>query len=100
MKQENGIKKFRIRAGIGSQSDLARALKIKPQNVSLWEAGKGTPSFAQAKKLFEMGAMVEELFGIPYSVQSEQPANLAGLSDADAGAIVRQGLGFLYGRNV
>jgi len=50
-----------------NQADLAKKLKIIQQNVSKWEAGVGTPSFAVAKKLFEMGITVEELFGFEYN---------------------------------
>jgi len=66
MEAKNGIKAFRDRLGIKSQSELARILGVKPQNVSVWESGKGNPSFAQAKKMFEMGATAEELFGVAY----------------------------------
>jgi len=33
----------------------------------LWEAGKGHSSYSVLKKLLELGATVEELFGIQYA---------------------------------
>jgi len=61
-----GIRKFRERARYNTQTDLANALGINPQNVSFWEAGKGFPSYKIAKKLLELGAKVEEIFAIDY----------------------------------
>jgi uncharacterized protein (TIGR02145 family) len=49
------------------QEDLAKELGVNQQNISLWEAGKGKPSYSVLKKLFEIGATVEELFSIEYS---------------------------------
>jgi transcriptional regulator with XRE-family HTH domain len=66
METGEGIKKFRDRARYNTQTDLAKALEIKPGNVSLWEAGNGYPSFLVAKKLLELGITVEELFGVEY----------------------------------
>jgi len=62
----NGFRDFRERIGVKTQTELAKTLGIKPSNVSEWEAGTGYPSYITMKKLFEMGATVEELFGIPY----------------------------------
>jgi len=81
------------------QVKLAKELGITQQTISMYCNGKATPSYATIKKLLQMGATVEELFGIPYTGQSGQPLNLASLSDAEASAIVRQGLGFLCGRS-
>jgi len=66
MKKGRGIKEFRERLGIKTQAEFAKKLGVTQTNVSLWERGKGYPSFAQAKKLLEMGATVEELFGVSY----------------------------------
>jgi DNA-binding XRE family transcriptional regulator len=66
MKTKDGIKNFRERMHYKTQGALAEALGIIPQNVSLWESGKGYPSFQIAKKLLELGAMVEEIFDIEY----------------------------------
>jgi transcriptional regulator with XRE-family HTH domain len=67
METSEGIKIFRDRERFNTQTDLAKTLEIKPGNVSLWEAGSGYPSFLVAKKLFELGITVEELFGIEYA---------------------------------
>jgi transcriptional regulator with XRE-family HTH domain len=71
MEARNGIKSFRKRAGFKSQSALASVLGIKPQNVSNWEAGDSFPSYQIIKRLFELGATVEELFDIEYNNISE-----------------------------
>jgi len=60
-----GIRKFREKMQV-SQTELAEKLDILQSNVSAWEIGRSTPSFEIAKKLFEMGITVEELFGIEY----------------------------------
>jgi DNA-binding XRE family transcriptional regulator len=67
METGEGIKKFRERLRFNTQTDLAKALGINPQNVSMWEAGKGFPSFQIAKELLKMGITVEELFGVEYN---------------------------------
>jgi len=87
----NGFRSFRERIGLKTQSELAKKLGIKSANISEWEKGTGTPSFAQVKKLLEMGATVEELFGIPYAGQGGQPVKFA-FSDAEAAELVRRGL--------
>jgi len=66
-KTKDGIRKFRDKKRFSTQTALAEILKISPQNVSMWEAGKGFPSFQIAEKLFELGITVEELFGIEYN---------------------------------
>ena len=60
-----GIRKFRENKNL-TQADLAKILKIDQTSISNWEKGKNPPTFKQAKKLFEMGITVEELFGIDY----------------------------------
>ena len=92
-----GVKDFRERVGIKTQSALAKMLGINPTNVSEWEASRGTPSYAVLKKLFEMGATVEELFGIAYKGQGGGAVDLASLSDSDAAALVKRGLAELAG---
>jgi len=99
VKKGRGIKEFRERLGIKTQAEFAKKLGVTQTNVSLWERGKGSPSFNQAKKLLEMGATVEELFGIPYAGQSGQPLNLASLSDAEVKELVRRGLAGLAAGN-
>jgi len=93
-----GIKKFRERLGIKTQAALAKMLEINQANVSEWEIGKGSPSYAVLKKLFEMGATVEEVFGVPYKGKSEG-INLASLSDAEVKELVRRGLAGLAAGN-
>ncbi|MDR0517292.1 MAG: helix-turn-helix domain-containing protein [Fibromonadaceae bacterium] len=66
METGEGIKSFRDRKR-WKQADLAKELGIIQQNISIWEAGKGTPSFAMTKKLLELGITVEELFGVEYT---------------------------------
>jgi len=81
-KTRHGIRNFRGRSRFHSQSDLARTLKIKPQNVSGWESGDGFPSFKASAKLFELGITVEELFGVEYNkmhnLAKEPPPQAAG----------------------
>ena len=60
-----GARKFREKIHL-NQTALAKKLSVTPANLSKWEAGKGTPSFRQAKKLLEMGMPVEWLFGVEY----------------------------------
>jgi DNA-binding XRE family transcriptional regulator/ribosomal protein S21 len=63
---KDGIKSFRDRVRL-NQAELAEKLGIIQQNISIWEAGKGTPSFQISKKLLELGITVEELFGVEYN---------------------------------
>jgi len=90
----NRIRDFRERIGLKTQTELAKLLGIKAANISEWEKGTGSPSFAQAKKLFELGITVEELFGIKYKGSSVGLPKV-NFSDVEAAAIVKQGLGFL-----
>jgi len=66
-----GLKSFRNRAGYSTQMALAKELGIGTANVSEWELGRGYPSYLVIKKLLELGATVEELFGIEYANKSE-----------------------------
>ena len=66
METRDGIRQFRDRMRL-NQSELADKLGIVQGNITKWESGKGTMSFSVAKKLLEMGATVEELFGIEYA---------------------------------
>jgi len=61
------IKTFRDRVGYKTQMALAKELGIGTANVSEWELGKGRPSYAILEKLLELGATVEELFGVEYA---------------------------------
>jgi transcriptional regulator with XRE-family HTH domain len=61
-----GVKKFRERMG-WSQKKLAEKLGCKNLPVyHHWETGRCDPSFEIVQKLLEMGATVEELFGVDY----------------------------------
>ncbi|MCL1955817.1 MAG: helix-turn-helix transcriptional regulator [Fibromonadales bacterium] len=94
-----GVKKFRERLG-WNQIKMAKELGCKNSSIyHHWENGKYTPPFAVIKQLFEMGATVEELFGVPYKGANE-PLNLAGLSDADMAEIVKRGMGYMAGNGV
>ncbi|MCL1957109.1 MAG: helix-turn-helix domain-containing protein [Fibromonadales bacterium] len=92
-----GLKLFRERAGFASQSALAKFLDINSANVSGWESGNGFPSYNILKRLFEMGATVEELFGVNYSPTRIPPA--ADISSEEAADIVRKGLIFIFKDN-
>lgn len=63
----NGIKGFRERMRIKTQADLAKLLNVEQTTVSVWEIDRGTPKTETMRKLFELGATVEELFGIEYN---------------------------------
>jgi len=94
-----GVKKFRERMG-WKQNELAKRLGCKTTPVyHHWETGKNDPPFLVVQQLLEMGATVEELFGVHYDVQGGEPVKVA-FSPAEAGAIVKEGLGFLYGRSL
>jgi len=54
---------------------MAKELGCKNSSIyHHWENGKYTPPFAVIKQLFEMGATVEELFGVLYKGTSEPDA--------------------------
>jgi len=52
---------------IKTQADLAKLLNVEQTTVSVWEIDRGTPKTETMRKLFELGATVEELFGIEYN---------------------------------
>ena len=91
METKNGIKNFRERMSL-NQAELAEKLGIIQQNISVWESGRGNPSFQVAKKLLEMGATVEEIFGINYSYDPYNAMNDVNISGEVAEAIVRIGI--------
>jgi len=62
---KDGLKHFRFRKNL-KQEDLANALEVNQQNISIWEAGRTRPSYQTLKKLLELGATVEEIFGVEY----------------------------------
>jgi transcriptional regulator with XRE-family HTH domain len=62
-----GLKKFRERMKL-RQNELSKMLGCKNNTTySNWETGKRDPSFEIVLKLLELGATVEELFGVEYA---------------------------------
>ncbi len=61
-----GLKKFRERKEL-RQNQLAKMLGVTSATYNNWEIGKRDASFDIYKKLFELEATVEELFGINYN---------------------------------
>lgn len=59
------IKRFRERKRL-KRNELAEILGVPLTTYGNWENGYRDPSFSVVKKLFEMGATVEELFGVKY----------------------------------
>jgi DNA-binding XRE family transcriptional regulator len=47
------IKELRVKKGM-SQWDLARALDVHPNSVSLWERGRAMPSMGHLKSLAQL----------------------------------------------
>lgn len=82
METRDGIRIFRERCGYRTKSDLARELGLSSQVVSMWESGEREPSFQVAKRLLELGATVEELFGVdcrgscPHAAQEPEPSGM------------------------
>jgi len=85
-----GIKKFRERMNM-KQNQLAKELGQSPTAYHHWEMGKNDPPFRAVQKLFEMGATVEELFGVTY-IGGTAPIDSAKISREQAINIVRAGL--------
>jgi DNA-binding XRE family transcriptional regulator len=59
-----GLKKFRERMDL-KQLAMAEKLGVNRATYNSWEIGRRDPPFAIVQQLFEMGATVEELFGVP-----------------------------------
>ena len=79
--------------------ELAKKLNCTESMISCLISGKSKLTYDKIKKLFEMGATVEELFGVAYTGQAGQPVNLASLSDAEVKELVRRGLAGLAAGN-
>jgi len=73
------------------QTQLAKELGQSPTAYHHWEIGKNDPPFRIVQKLFEMGATVEELFGITY-IGGTSPIDNAKITRDQAIKIVRAGL--------
>jgi transcriptional regulator with XRE-family HTH domain len=85
-----GLKKFRERMKF-KQNELAKELGQSPSNYHHWETGKYEVTFSAIKKLFEMGATVEELFGVTYT-GGNPPIDDSKITKEQAINIVRAGL--------
>lgn len=69
MEHKIGLKLFRNRLGI-SQEEMAEKLGCIKTTYQSWENGRRRkPPLDVIRKLFELGATVEELFGIKYNVE-------------------------------
>jgi len=66
MEYKIGLKFFRKRLGL-SQDEIAEKLDCVKTTYQSWENGRREPSIDIIKKLFVLGAKVEELFGIEYN---------------------------------
>lgn len=82
----DGIKAFRKRINC-NQLELAEKLEISGNTVSQWESGLRKPSYEVLKQLLELGATVEELFGVPCNcnkveAKAEEPAPRPSQQDA------------------
>jgi transcriptional regulator with XRE-family HTH domain len=86
-----GLKNFRKRKG-WQQSELAEILKCgNVTTYNNWETGKREPRFAIIQQLFELGASVEELFGVPYTAERMLPKDLK-MTKEQATEVVKAGL--------
>jgi len=61
-----GLKIFRKRLGL-SQDEIVEKLDCVKTTYQSWENGRREPSIDIIRKLFVLGAKVEELFGIEYN---------------------------------
>jgi len=87
-----GLKKFRKRMDF-KQNQLAEMLNVSPVAYNFYEKGKNEPDFKTYKKLFELGATVEELFGVR-SLNKILPKTE--ITSEEAADIVKKGLNFLF----
>ena len=67
------IKPFRERKRL-KRNELADALCVPLTTYGNWENGHREPPFRVIKKLFEMGATVEELFGVKIETENNIPS--------------------------
>ena len=63
MEHKIGLKFFRKRLGL-SQEEIAEKLDCVKATYQSWENGRREPSVDIIRKLFVLGATVEELFGV------------------------------------
>lgn len=95
------ILKFLTRKGM-SQTELAKILGVIPSAVNNWTREKAYPKYEYIKKMFEMGARVDELFTpeIWESIKNAAADEIKGevsLTPEECAAIVRSGLDALKG---
>jgi DNA-binding XRE family transcriptional regulator len=75
MEYKIGIKSFRKRLGL-SQGEMAKKLECVKTTYQSWENGRRrAPPLDVIRKLFALGATVEELFGIKYENSPVIPKN-------------------------
>ena len=66
MNHKIGLKIFRKRLGL-SQDEIAEKLDCVKTTYQSWENGRREPPVDIIRKLFILGAKVEELFGVEYN---------------------------------
>ena len=66
MEHKIGLKIFRRRLGL-SQDEIVEKLGCVKTTYQSWENGRREPSIDIIRKLFVLGAKVEELFGVEYN---------------------------------
>ncbi|GBU24465.1 hypothetical protein R83H12_01095 [Fibrobacteria bacterium R8-3-H12] len=71
MEHKIGLKIFRKRLGL-SQDEIAEKLDCVKTTYQSWENGRREPPINIIRKLFILGAKVEELFGIEYNESADE----------------------------
>jgi transcriptional regulator with XRE-family HTH domain len=75
MERGIGLKLFRKRLGL-SQGEMAKKLECVKTTYQSWENGRRRmPPLEVIRKLFALGATVEELFGVKYENSPIIPKN-------------------------
>ena len=70
------------RLGFRTKEQFGNALGCTHGLVSQWSSGKTRPSYDMCRKLLELGATVEELFGVdcrgscPHAAQEPEPSGM------------------------
>jgi transcriptional regulator with XRE-family HTH domain len=73
MEHKIGLKFFRKRLGL-SQEEIAEKLDCVKTTYQSWENGRREPSVDIIRKLFVLGATVEELFGVKVETKECLPS--------------------------
>ncbi len=71
MEHKIGLRIFRKRLGL-SQDEIAEKLDCVKTTYQSWENGRREPPINIIRKLFILGAKVEELFGIEYNESADE----------------------------